>query len=93
MKFKIYLKKIKKYLLKHLNLLLILIISIISIGIIYFINVNIYKIVIAPEEIPKNEIIAKKQKVNIDLFNEISLEISNKKAASTDALQNLRNPF
>ena len=46
-----------------------------------------------PKKIDKSEIIAKKQKVNLELFNEINQKITEKKEVSNETLQNIRNPF
>ncbi len=59
----------------------------------YFCYVNIYSTIISPKEIPSTEITAKKQQVNIELFNQINTSIKTKQELKADVLRNLRNPF
>jgi cell division protein FtsL len=60
---------------------------------VYFIFTSIYRTTINPPEINKNEIVAKKQKVNLDLFTAINEKIKQKKAISDDLIKNIKNPW
>ncbi len=54
---------------------------------------NLYSSIIAPEEIDKSEIVAKRQKVNIELFNLITANISKKTTSTTEAITAIPDPF
>lgn len=59
----------------------------------YFGYQNIYLTIIEPKQIASNEIIAKRQKVNVQLFNQITASIETKKNTNTNSLSTLNNPF
>lgn len=59
----------------------------------YFLYQNVYTVVIQPAEIDKNEIVAKRQKVNLGLFSEVKEDIIHKGVVNVQTLQQLKNPF
>ena len=59
----------------------------------FFAYQNLYSLIIAPGEIDKSEIIAKRQKVNIELFNSITDNISEKAANTTEIINTIPDPF
>lgn len=83
----------KKKLFDHINIIVyVLIIAVIS-GFLYFFYTQIYSVIINPKEIDKNVIIAKKQKVNLDLFGKVIDRIQKKiKQESMESEQN-KDPF
>ncbi|MDP2683974.1 MAG: hypothetical protein Q8P20_02850 [bacterium] len=81
-----YKEIIKKYIFYVVYIILVIIFGLTS----YFTYLKVYKIAIAPDKIQESEIIAKKQKVNIELFNEIQNEIVQKNDKS---IKNIKNPF
>ena len=86
-------KKLKKIITEYLKLLVYVFTLLIMIWLTYFVYNNAYTNVISQKEIDKNEIIAKKQKVNITLFNAINNEIIAKKQLTFTFNQELQNPF
>jgi len=59
----------------------------------FFAYQNLYSSIIAPEKIDKSEIIAKRQKVNIELFNLITANINEKATNSAQAINTIPDPF
>ena len=86
-------KTFLKILKDRVGFILYLVIFIIIAWVCYFTYQNIYLVVISPKDINQNEIIAKKQKVDLELFNTISHKINDKKDASDKKLQEIKNPF
>ena len=78
--------KISNYLGQIINFFVLLIIVYIG----FFLYQNLYTTVINPKPIDKNEVIAKKQKVNINLFNSINSKIINKQTPKTSDLDSLK---
>jgi len=86
-------KSLPKLLKQRLGLIIYISIFLVIIWLGYFTYQNLYLTVIAPKEIDQSEIIAKKQKVNLELFNTINQKIVNKKDISSEALLEIKNPF
>ena len=82
---------IKKITSKYLGIIIYAIITIIFCVVGYFTYQNVYLTSISPKPIDENEIIAKKQKVNLILFEKITNNIAVKKSTSTTT--NITNPF
>jgi len=59
----------------------------------FFAYQNLYSSIIAPGEIDKSEIIAKQQKVNIELFNSITITISEKATNTAGTINEIPDPF
>ena len=59
----------------------------------FFAYQNLYSSIIAPGEIDKSEIIAKRQKVNIELFNSIADNFSKKGTNNAEAVNTIPDPF
>jgi len=93
MKISIYKKLIMDTLKRRLVLIVYFSIFIIIIWLGYFEYQYLYSTVIAPKEIDQSEIIAKKQKVDLELFNAINEKITDKKSVSDEILQEIKNPF
>lgn len=86
-------KNIGTYVMRHLGVMTLIIILCFVGGIGYFLYANVYQTLISPAEIDKNEIIAKKQKVNLDLFTTISNTSRAKKEIPTEKIDGIANPF
>lgn len=93
MEFKISLKSLQQTLRHRARLIIYLVILLIISWLVYFTYQNLYSSVIYPKEIDKSEIIAKKRKVNIKLFNEINDTMTKKKEVSEETLRGIDNPF
>ncbi|MCH7492540.1 hypothetical protein IID19_03005 [Patescibacteria group bacterium] len=66
--------------------------SIILIGLAYFTYNNLYQSVLVPRDIEPSEIVARKQKVNLELFEMVNLRID-KKLNHDINVQKIPNPF
>jgi len=91
MKINISIKSVIKVIKLNISRIILVGIIITLLWLIYFTYQNLYPTIFNPQEIDKNEIIARKQKVNIELFNEINQEINQKQTTvlETDDIQNL----
>ena len=87
------LKKITKVIKNNLKLIVYLISLIIIAWFAYYNYNTLYSNIIAQKEIDKSEIIAKKQKVNIDLLNKINTNIIEKKESLEQYNQEILSPF
>ena len=76
---------------KYLGLVIYLIIASILGFVGYFTYQNVYITSISPKPLDSNDIIAKKQKVNLFLFDKITNNIEGKK--SPNEILNISNPF
>jgi|GEM_PF-3079149 len=85
--------KIKKILLDHLNGIVYIFILLSILGFLYFFYTQIYSTVINPKEIDKNAIIAKKQKVNLELFGQVIDKIQKKSTPIVPASEQNKDPF
>lgn len=85
--------KLIKILKDRFGFIVYFIIFVIAAWLCYFSYQNIYLVVISPKDIKQNEIIAKKQKVNIELFNIINEKISDKKGVLNETSLEIKNPF
>jgi len=82
-----------KKLLKNIYSVVIIIIFFVFVWLIYFIYQNLYQTIINPEEIKSEEIIAKEEKINLQLFDDITKKLENKKQPSQTDYNKLTNPF
>ena len=80
-------------LIKRYSLIVTVLIVVISAALVYYAYTAIYQVAIAPKEINSSEIIAKKQKVNLSLFNDINNKINAKKEVSDAQINTAKNPF
>lgn len=86
-------KNIGGYVMKHLGFVTLFIGLLFASAVGYFLYTNVYQTLISPTEIDKSEIIAKKQKVNLDLFTDINDKIKAKKSISEEQIGRITNPF
>lgn len=84
---------IKKRLLEHINTIIYVFIILSITGFLYFFYSQVYITIINPKEIDKNAIIAKKQKVNLDLFNKVIGKIQTKITPLTIDQSQKKDPF
>lgn len=87
------LKKITLFLKNHLNWVFVSLWVIVIAWLVYFTYQNYYLTIYLPKAIPDNEIIAKKQKVNINLFNQINDKIKLRNSVNSANQDNFKNPF
>ena len=88
----ISIKKIGTYLLRRLFQIIMIISVIILLWLAFFTYNNLYQSVLVPREIESSEIVARKQKVNLDLFETVKVQI-NKKLNRDIEIQEISNPF
>lgn len=81
------------FLRRYAHLVIYAVIVLVMAWLLYFTYQHLYTSVIQPKEIDPSEIIAKRQKVNLELFNEINQKIKQKKEFSHDSPRNVKNPF
>lgn len=93
MKLKFKPTSIPKFLYHHLAIVLVVVIIVVINWLAFFTYSNLYTTVISPREIKDTEIVSRKQKVDLELFNTINERINNKKEVSSRALLNIKNPF
>lgn len=86
------LAKTAKLIRRHISLVIYGIFAGYLVAIGYFVYVNIYQTVISPKPIDPGEIIAKRQKVKLDLFQKITDEIQ-KKHQVPPSLFTTKDPF
>jgi len=93
MKLKFKLTSIPKFLYHHLALVLVVVIIVVISWLAYFSYSNLYTTVISPREIKDTEIVSRRQKVDLELFNTINERINEKKEVSNKTLLDIKNPF
>ena len=77
----------------RINIIVYTLIIVIFCLLLFFIYQNLYLTLVAPQDIGQSEITAKRQKVNTELLNAITEEISLKKDASVQELLIIDDPF
>ena len=82
-----------KLILDKVNSIILCLFVVLILFLLYFCYVNIYKTLIKPDEIKSSEIIAKKQKINLELFSEIRANIEKKENLAKNAFRVIKNPF
>jgi len=78
---------------KNLYGVVIVIIFFVFVWLIYFIFQNLYQTIINPKEIKSEEVIAKEEKINLQLFDDVTKKLENKKQPSQTDYNKLTNPF
>lgn len=80
---------LKKFVNNYLKLILYSFFVLVLLFTLYFTYTNVYKTVISANEIKESEIIAKKQKVDVNLFKEIETKIKSKNDKSINKIPNI----
>lgn len=84
---------IPKTIIKNIYGAIIIIILIIFIWLIYFIYQNLYQTIINPKPIKSEEIMARQEKINIQLFEEVTKKLEEKRQPGKENISTLNNPF
>jgi hypothetical protein len=93
MKISFNLTPLKKRIFDHFNVIVYFLILIFISGFLFFFYSQIYSTIVNPKEIDKNAIIAKKQKVNLELFNKVIDKIQQKNTPITAESKQNKDPF
>lgn len=72
---------------KHTKILIYSVILIVTALFLYFFYTNVYITTVNPKEIDTNTIASKKQKVNLELFNQVIEDIQDKQDVSLSGSQ------
>ena len=85
--------KLLPWLRRRLALIINLIVIVVLVWLLQFSYQNVYQVSIVPRPINESDIIAKRQKVDVDLVNSVILEINSKQSVDTQKLIETPNPF